>query len=156
MTQPMLDPTFRRPLATLTLALGILAGCARATPEAFNVQMASLVGRSEADLVAALGVPERTYEAEGRRFLQFENRRLVSYPSAPFYGPGYGGFGCGGFGGRRFGSAFGGYYGGGFAPTVETRACDVTFELRAGRVAGFTARGNDCVATAPTATPVVR
>jgi hypothetical protein len=151
MTQSMPHPKFRRPLATLILALGILTGCARATPEAFNTRMASLVGRSEADLVAALGVPERTYEAEGRRFLQYEDRRLVSYPGAAFYGPGYGGFG-----GRRFGSAFNGYYSGGFAPMVETRACDVTFELRAGRVAGFTARGNDCVATAPVATPVVR
>ncbi|MBL6082500.1 hypothetical protein JMJ56_31530 [Belnapia sp. T18] len=109
--------------------------------------MASLVGRSEADLVAARGVPKQTYDTEGRRFLQYEDRRLVSYPSAPFYGPAYGGFGYGGFAGRRFGPAFGGYYGSAFVPTVETRACDVTFELRAGRVVGFTSRGNDCVAT---------
>lgn len=143
----MLYRSFCRPLAALGVALSILAGCAGATPEAFHARMASLVGRSEADLVATLGVPERTYDADGRRFLQYEDRRLVSYPSAPFYGPAYGGLGYGGFAGRRFGSAFGGYYGGAFAPTVETRACDVTFELRAEQVVGFTARGNDCVAT---------
>lgn len=156
MTQAMPYLKFHRPLAMLALSLGILTGCARATPEAFNARMASFVGRPEADLVATLGVPARTHEADGRRFLQYEDRRLVTYPGDPFYGAGYGGFGYGGFGRRRIGSAFGGYYGSGFGPVVETRACDVTFELRAGRVAGFAARGNDCVAPAPVAAPAVR
>ena len=134
----------------LALTLGILTGCAGATPEYFNARMASFVGRSEADLVATLGVPARTHEAEGRRFLQYEDRRIVTYPGDPFIGAG---FGYGGFRGRRLAPGFGGYYGGGFGPVVETRACDVTFELRAGRVTGFAARGNDCVAPAPAAAP---
>lgn len=145
-----------RPFAVLAASLFVLAACARATPEAFNARMASFVGRTEADLVAGLGVPARTHEAEGRRFLQYEDRRLVTYPGDPLYGAGYGGFGYGGFGRRRFGSAFGGYYGAGFGPVVETRACDVTFELRGGHVASFAARGNDCVAPVPAAAPVVR
>ena len=148
--------TSSHPLVALAASPFVLAGCARATPEAFNARMAAFVGRSEADLVAGLGVPARTYEAEARRFLQYEDRRLVTYPGDPFFGAGYGGFGYGGFGRRRFGSAFGGYYGAGLGPIVETRACNVTFELRGGRVAGFVARGNDCVAPVPATAPVVR
>lgn len=135
------------------LAAFALASCARLTPEAYNARMAGFVGRSEAELVTALGVPARTHEVEGRRFLQYEERSIVTYPGDGFYGPGYGAFGYGGFGRRRFGPAFG-HYGGGFGPVIETRACDVTFELRGGRVAGFVARGNDCVALAPSATQV--
>lgn len=133
------------------MAVFTLASCTGPTPEAFNARMAGFVGRSEADLVASLGVPARTHEVERRRFLQYEDRRVVTYPGDALYGPGFGGFGYSGFGRRRFGSAFGGYFGGGFGPMIETRACDVIFELRGGHIAGFVARGNDCVAPAPVA-----
>lgn len=116
----------------LGAAIATLAGCA--TREGFEARQATLVGRSEADLVATLGVPARVYEAEGRRFLQYEDRRIISYPGSV-------GFGYG-FGYRHFGH-------GGFGPSIETRACDVTYELRGGRVIGFAARGNACVAAEP-------
>jgi len=131
------------------MAVFTLASCAGPTPEAFNARMAGFVGRSEAYLVASLGVPARTHEVEGRRFLQYEDRRIVTYPGDALYGPGFGGFGYGGFGRRRLGPAFGGYFGGGFGPVIETRARDVTFELRGGQGAGFVARGNDCAAPTP-------
>ena len=119
----------------LIAALAALALTACATRAGFDARQSTLIGRSEADLVATLGVPVRTYEAEGRRFLQYEERRLVTYPGSP------------GFYGR-----YGRYLGGGFAPSVESRSCDVTFEVRAGRVIGFNARGNDCVAPPPSST----
>lgn len=122
----------------LTTALAALALSACATREGFDARTSALVGRSEVDLVAALGVPARTYDAEGRRFLQYEERRLITYPGSP------------GFYGR-----YGRYLGGGFPPSVETRACDLTFELRDGRVVGFNARGNNCVAPEPGSAPVV-
>ena len=122
----------------LTAALAALALAACATRAGFDARQSALIGRSEADLVATLGVPARTYEAGGRRFLQYEERRLVTYPGSP------------GFYGR-----YGRYLGGGFAPWIESRSCDVTFELHSGRVVGFSARGNDCVAPPPSSTVAV-
>ena len=119
----------------LIAALAALAFTACATRADFDAGHSAMNGRSEDVLVATPGVPVRTYEAEGRRFLQYERRRLVTYPGSP------------GFYGR-----YGRYIGGGFAPSVESRACDVTFEVRAGRVVGFNARGNDCVAPPPSST----
>ena len=125
--------------AFLAAAMVALALSACATREAFDAQQAAFIGRSEAELVAALGVPVRTYDAEGRRFLQYEDRRIVSYPGAAGLGYGLGRW-----------SGLGGY-----GPRIESRSCDVTFELRDGRVVGFSARGDSCVAavarTEPTA-----
>src|SRR3954466_2315629 len=95
------------PLA-VCLAAFSLTSCTRLTPQAFNARMAGFIGHSEADLVARLGGPMRTYEVEGRRFLQYEDRRIVTYPGDVLYGPSYGGIGYGGGGWRRFGPAFGG------------------------------------------------
>ncbi len=128
----------------IVTAMAALSLSACATREGFDARQASLIGRSEAELVATLGVPARTHDAEGRRFLQYEDRRLVSYGGSP-----YGGFGYG-FGRRGYGLGVG--FGGGYGPVVETRACDLTFEVRAGRVVGFSARGNACVAPEPRTT----
>lgn len=134
MTRPALLPR----LAT-GLALLALGGCAFQTEAGFDARMSSLVGRPEAELVASLGVPVRTYDVGAQRFLQYESRRLVTYPgSYPFGGYRYGGY--------RYGY-FGGF--GGFPPTVESRECDLTFALRNGRVEGFTRRGSDCRAVPP-------
>ena len=101
--------------------LPILAGCA--TKAGFESRMSAYIGRSESELVASLGVPARTYEAEGRRFLQYERRKIV--------GESMGGWGWAG-----------GY-------TVQTWDCNVTFELVNHVVESFSSRGNDCVATPP-------
>lgn len=88
------------------------------------------VGKPEQDLVLAMGVPVRTYEAGGLKFLAFESRSLDILPSpAPYpffpYGPvGYG-------------------YGG-LPPTVIERVCDTTAEISGGVVRRFTFQGNAC------------
>lgn len=122
--------TPRRRVAALALPLLLAAGgCA--TGPTLDQRLATFVGRPEADVVAALGVPVRTYEAGGRKFLQFESRRSVAVAEPPGY---YGGP----WGWRR------GYY---WAPPPQTYAvvgCDVTFALRDGLVEGFTFRGDGC------------
>jgi hypothetical protein len=116
------------------LACVALASCALPTAEGFATRLSQYVGRSEADVVAEFGVPARTFESGGRRFLQFEERRLVTIPGQPYFGP---------LGGpRRFGPW--GYPAWGSGPSVESRSCDVTFEVRDGRVESFSFRGNDC------------
>jgi hypothetical protein len=121
------DPKAAEWLA-LAVALLLLTGCALPTVEGFTAAMSRFVGASEADLVAGLGVPVRTYEAGGRLFLQYEEQRVVTYPGSPYFGRWHGGW----------------WVPGGFGPTMETRFCSVTFALRGGRVEAFNFRGNDC------------
>ena len=118
-----------------------LAGCGDggAARMAF---LTSLIGQNETDLVRLLGVPSRTYETAGRKFLAYDQRRLDIVPVGPLYGGfGYGGFGYGGFG--RWGPGFGPYAA--FPPVVVERGCETTFELAGGRVAAWALRGSLCV-----------
>lgn len=111
-------------MTALAVALGgalLLQGCA--TRSGFEARMGQYVGRSEADLVAALGVPVRSFQVGNRSFLQYE-RRFVTADA----GPGWG-------------------WAGGV--NVQTWDCATTFEIVDGRVHSFTSRGNDCIGTAP-------
>ena len=103
------------------------AGCA--TGPTLEQRMLPFVGRGEGDLVAALGVPERTYEVEGRKFLTFEERRSYVVAGYPSLYPGYG------YG--RFGPSFS-------PPGYIVRTCETTFAVRGGRVESFTYRGDGC------------
>jgi hypothetical protein len=119
----------RRILAAL-IVLPLLSGCVTSGIAQRTAELVTYVGVSEADLVRALGVPTRTYETGGKRFLAYTERRLDVIPG------GYGGFG--------YGYGYGRYYGGGFPADVVERFCETTFELDAGKVTRFTLRGNAC------------
>ncbi|MFC3123634.1 hypothetical protein ACFOD4_01060 [Pseudoroseomonas globiformis] len=110
----------------LILAIPLLLG-ACATGPTLDQQLSTFVGQSEGDVVTRLGVPVRTYETEGRRFLQFEQYRTVIVPGDPW---GYGG----------------GYYRRPWISpsTYATVRCDLTFTLRGGRVESYAARGDGC------------
>jgi hypothetical protein len=115
----------------LLLILPLLAAsCATEPP--LEARLQPLVGKTEAELVQALGVPNTTYEADGNRFLQYEDRTSTVYPGDPFWGGPY----------RRFGGPI---YS---PPLVVTRSCAITFALAGQRgerrVASFTFRGNGC------------
>ncbi len=123
----------------LALLLPTLAA-ACATGPTLDQRLATFVGQGEGDLVSALGVPVRTYETDGRKFLQFESRRTVTLPGDSY---GYGSSFGGGLGLGR-GRSFGGL-GLGYAPSSYAFVgCDVTFALRDARVEGFTYRGEGC------------
>ena len=113
----------------LLLALP-LAACAQGPT--LQEQLQAHVGKSELDLVTTLGVPVRTYEVEGRRFLQYEQRRSVLYQEPGLQRPFYGGPW-----GPRWGYVPG-------PAVVGVVGCDITFELREGRVQGFSYRGQGC------------
>lgn len=91
--------------------------------------LAPLVGVTEADLVVRMGVPSRTFETGGIKFLAYDERHLDILPTAPAF-PGWGPW-------------YYGYYGG-WPPEVIVRGCETTFEVAGGRVRSFTLRGNDC------------
>jgi hypothetical protein len=128
--------------AMLLPALLALAACA--TPAGFDARMQGFVGLTDSDLVQAIGVPDGDFTTtDGRRFLQYDRLGTAAPTPVPTIGFGVGGFGWrGGYGsGVGFGTAFPAY-----APPPP---CSVTFEMRGGRVAGFSRRGSGCVATPP-------
>lgn len=126
-----LESTMKR----LLLALPLLATACAAPGPTLSQRLSPLVGQSEGQLVSTLGVPVRTYEADGRKFLEFQSQRLTALPGDPFWGGGFG------YGGRPFG------WGGVWGPPTTVWApvtCNVTFALRADRVEDFTYRGEGC------------
>ncbi len=109
------------------LAVLLLAACAQGP--SLQERLSAWVGRTEGDLVAEFGVPVRTYEVDGRRFLQYESRRTIVQPGfdRPYFTPW----------GPRYG-----YWPS--PPSYATYACDVTFALRNARVESFSYRGQGC------------
>jgi hypothetical protein len=108
------------------LLLLLLAGCA--TGPSLETRLAATIGQSELQVVETLGVPNRTYDTGGFRFLQYEERRQVLHQLDPYWGRPYGRFAPYSLGG----------------PVLLTRSCDITLTLREGRVQSFTTRGDDC------------
>ena len=107
----------------------VLAACAQGPT--LEQRLSTYVNRTEGELVAELGVPVRTYDVEGRRFLQYEQRRTVAYSEPGYYRPWF--------------SPWGPQMGYWPAPTTyAVVGCDITFALRQGRVESFTFRGQGC------------
>lgn len=116
-----------RRIATIMFAI-LLAGCANQLAIR-QAQLAPLVGRSEGDLVAQMGVPNRTYETGGVKYLAYDDGRMEVLQPFPYY---------------PYGPAFGAWYGGGFPPQVINLVCETTFAVANGIVRSFTLRGNAC------------
>ncbi len=107
----------------------MLAGCVAVGPSEREVVLSGLVGQPEGEAVRQLGVPTRSFETGGKRYLAFTESRLDSYPG--FSGPVYYG---------RYRGFFGGYYG----SEIVQRTCETTLEIADGKIASFTLRGNSC------------
>ncbi len=122
----------RLPKTILATGVLALAGCAYPNPQ-HVAQVNALVGKSETDLVHALGVPSRTYETGGHKFLAYSWSRLESTPGSPGFGPWWGGYGY-----------WGGGWGGGFPPEIIQRDCETTFDLQNGIVQSWNFKGNAC------------
>lgn len=115
--------------------LALLSVTACATGPTLDQRLSAYMGRTELELVTALGVPTRDYETGGQKFLQYEEQRTVALPTTGFVGgPFLGPYGRGFYGGGYTG------FGTAYAPVQ----CDVTFALREGRVAGYSFRGQGC------------
>lgn len=122
------------PGVLLSLLLPLLAACDPYALQRREAALAAYVGDSETDIVRIFGVPTRTYEAGGHRFLAYDEGSVDIVP--PLYPWRPWGWGWGG--------GFGWGYGGDFPAQVVQRVCETTFEVAGGRVIGFNLRGNAC------------
>jgi hypothetical protein len=120
-----------RKLPTLA-GLTLLAGCAYPNPQ-HVAALNAMIGKSEADLVRAYGVPSRSVETGGSKFVAYSQHKIESFPDGPYWG-GYGWHGGWGWWGR----------GGWGYPDIEEFDCETTFELKQGLVKGWNLRGNAC------------
>lgn len=112
--------------AALPLILLLSSGCVDRLAQR-RAALSGLVGATEADLVRSLGVPTRSYEAGGRRFLAYTESRIDVIPGFYPYSPW---------------DPF--PYAGGIPPQVQQSVCETTFEILDGRVASWSLRGNAC------------
>jgi hypothetical protein len=105
--------------------LMLLAGCVNqlAARQAFLNQF---IGQPESTLVQQMGVPTRSIETDGVKYLAYTESRTDVIPGAPGYGWGWG------------------WYGGGIPPQVVTLTCETTFSVSGGVVQSYTLRGNAC------------
>jgi hypothetical protein len=117
-----------RRLTAVSAALLLLSGCVNYLRQR-EAYLSQFVGRGEAELVQALGVPSRTYETGGAKFLAYDERRAYYSPGPP---PPYYGWGWGW-----------GWYAG-YPPVFVERQCETTFEVTGGIVQRFTLRGDGC------------
>jgi hypothetical protein len=116
-------PAMRR--ATLSAAIA-LAGCTNQLAQR-QAYLSQFVGQPESALVQQMGVPTRSYETGGVKYLAYDEHRIDIIPGSPVVAPFYYG-----------------WYGGGFPPQVIELTCETTFEVTAGTVKAFTLRGNAC------------
>lgn len=120
------------------LPLLTLAACATA-PAAPDPT--AWIGRTEADLVAALGVPSRQHEIGGRRFLAYDGYGTSQPVVVPSIGIGgfrsSGGWGSASGIGTGVGLSFGGLGGGG-------GPCTTSYEVVEGRIVSATRQGAGC------------
>ncbi|MBU6498555.1 MAG: hypothetical protein KGJ41_00535 [Rhodospirillales bacterium] len=119
-----------RVLSLLLLPLFLpLSGCANGLA-ARQADLARFVGQSETTLVQELGVPTRSFESGGHRFLAYVEQRTDVLPGVPYLNPW---------------APWGGPWGYDFGPSrVVTSACETTFDIVGGTVRGFSLRGNAC------------
>ena len=112
--------------AVLLVLAGLVAGCVDqlAAREAY---LSRFVGQSESAVVQQMGVPSRSFETGGVRYLAYNEHRINLIPTFPSYSP-----------------FFTGWYGGGFPSQVVELQCETTFEVADGTVKAFTLRGNAC------------
>ncbi len=125
-------PPIRR-LALLVLLLPALAGCANLLAERES-RLRRLVGQPLAALIAAEGVPDRSFDHGGVTYLAYLRRRVDFIPPPPMIGPPWS---PGGFPGPL------GWYPEP-PPRAVMRSCQTVFAVKRNIVTGFTLSGNDC------------
>lgn len=114
----------------LPLLVVLLAGCVNTLAQR-QAKLAPLIGQSEQTLIQAMGVPSRSYDVSGTKYLAYDQRSTTVLP-------GYGPWGPWPYGWYGYGSGVG------FPPEVVDLLCETTFVVAGGVVRSFNFRGNAC------------
>lgn len=109
----------------LLLLMGLLGGCANQLA-ARQAYLSQFIGQPDSAVVQAMGVPTRTYETGGVKYIAYNEHRIDVIPAGPTYAP-----------------YFMGWYNA-FPPQVIEFTCETTFEVVDGKVRSFNLRGNAC------------
>jgi len=113
----------------LLCLIAALAGCGNplAQRQAFLDQF---IGHPDQELVQKLGVPNRSYETGGVKYLAYVESKVTLVPPVPAWGPGppwaYG------------------WNGAALPPQAVELRCETTFAVTDGIVKSYTLRGNAC------------
>lgn len=119
------------------LAFASVSACVP-TVEGYQALLESYQGASERQLVARWGAPDRSYRSGGSTYLTYSESRSGYVPGIqPTYHTDI-------IGNTAYTTAIGGSPG--FA---YTETCETTFEIRGGRVVGYTFKGDGCTALPP-------
>jgi len=82
-----------------------------------------LIGQPEQTLLQTMGMPTRSYDADGVKYLAYDERRIDVIPGTPGVGI---------------------WRAGAMPPQRIERWCETTFQVAQGVVRSFTLRGNAC------------
>ena len=107
-------------------ATALAASCTNQLAER-QAYLSQFIGQPEGVLVQQMGVPARSFETGGVRYLAYDEHRIDIVPSGPTFAPYYLG-----------------WYGASFPPQVIEWKCETTFEVAGGTVKSFMLRGNAC------------
>ena len=122
----------------LVIAVALLtAGCQTVQRTADTNDL--WIGQEEILLVRVWGVPDRTYETSGHRFVVYVSQRTVTNPGVP-----------GTYIAIPSGSGPQQYQlVGGIPPSTQTYTCETTFELVGTRIVGWQTSGSGCRSLPP-------
>lgn len=55
----------------------ILSACATATPDKYRAKLQNFIDKPESELIEKLGVPSKTYESGGNKYLTYASSRYI-------------------------------------------------------------------------------
>ena len=125
---PMLGPpvTIIRILSLALLVLLTLTGCAESLAQR-QARLQQFVGQPVNTVISAMGVPNRSYSANGVNYIAYLEQHIEVVPPAPIVGPPW---------------VFGWYNP--FPAQVVNWQCETTFTVAGGIVRGVSLHGNAC------------
>jgi hypothetical protein len=122
----------KRLLAIFIAIVGI-SGCA--TTANYEKTLQTSIGKTETELVAALGIPQGSYENEGVRYLTYSRSESGVIPGTPARANTVM------IGGKPYTNMVGG------SPAIGyTNSCTTIFRIEKKVVVGYEYKGNACVA----------